>query len=106
MSDGYRIAYAHLARRIVNIGEKVVAGQIIGYADSTGNSHGSHLHITLYNDWEWGDFPHKIVDPTPFLMQVAMTYDVIPQFEREMKRQMQKSIMQRWREIISRFTSP
>ena len=44
------------------------AGQLIGLADSTGNSFGSHLHLTLKHATETlGKFPNHIVDPTPFV---------------------------------------
>jgi len=50
----------------------VKAGQVIGLADTTGASVGSHLHLTLKRDGatERGetDYPKDILDPTPFLM--------------------------------------
>jgi hypothetical protein len=56
----YKIAYAHCQRFIVNQGQKVSQGQIIGYSDNTGNSTGSHLHFSL-------NFNGKCIDPAPYL---------------------------------------
>jgi len=45
--DGYATVYAHLLKPMVCTGDIVVAGQVIGLADNTGNSSGDHLHLTL-----------------------------------------------------------
>jgi murein DD-endopeptidase MepM/ murein hydrolase activator NlpD len=70
--DGYKTVYAHLAKALVSQGEVVSAGQVIGKADSTGNSTGSHLHLTLKRDGatERGEtrYPKDIIDPTPFMV--------------------------------------
>ncbi len=70
-SGGYKTIYAHMSRALVKEGERVEAGQRIGLADSTGNSSGSHLHITLKKEGatERGEtrFPSDIIDPTPYL---------------------------------------
>lgn len=39
------MVYAHLSKRLVEKGDKVKAGQIIGYSGNSGNSYGPHLHI-------------------------------------------------------------
>lgn len=78
--DGYKTIYAHLARILVHEGQPVSARQLIGEADSTGNSTGSHLHITLKKDGATAAgltrYPNDILDPTPFL--VWPTSDEIP----------------------------
>jgi murein DD-endopeptidase MepM/ murein hydrolase activator NlpD len=67
-ADGYRTAYAHNASLLVKVGDKVTAGQQIARADNTGNSQGSHLHLTLYRDGHSAPgYPNNIIDPTPFL---------------------------------------
>ncbi len=68
--DGYETIYAHLDEALVAEGDEITSGQQIGIADNTGNSFGSHLHLTLKKDdadnGDWG----KIIDPTPFAMRI------------------------------------
>ncbi|MCB8985505.1 MAG: peptidoglycan DD-metalloendopeptidase family protein [Ardenticatenaceae bacterium] len=67
--DGYETIYAHLAEIDVSLGQRVEAGSLIGRADNTGNSFGSHLHLTLKHNGETQDnWPNNIIDPTPFLL--------------------------------------
>lgn len=67
--EGWQTTYAHLREARVRVGQMVTSGQVIGLANDTGNSFGSHLHLTLkkqneqYNNW-----PFNIFDPTPFLL--------------------------------------
>ena len=69
--DGYRTIYAHLHRSFVTVGQQVEAGEQIGLANSTGNSTGSHLHLTLKKEGATASgltsYPSDIIDPTPFL---------------------------------------
>ena len=69
---GYKTVYAHFAKALVVNGQMVKAGDIIGKADSTGASVGSHLHLTLKRDGatERGetDYPKDVIDPMPFLV--------------------------------------
>ena len=58
--DELKTVYAHLSRAVVQPGQKVVAGQLIGYMGSTGNSTGRHLHLTVYKD-------SVIRNPAPYL---------------------------------------
>ncbi|MFQ5421717.1 MAG: M23 family metallopeptidase, partial [Anaerolineae bacterium] len=68
-SDGYKTIYAHLQTALVQQGAQVQAGQLIGLADNTGNSFGSHLHLTLKKiGAHQGGYPYNIIDPTPFLL--------------------------------------
>jgi hypothetical protein len=73
--DGYKTVYGHLARALVRKGEPVHAGQVIGRADSTGNSSASHLHLSLKRDGATArqetNYPKDIIDPTPFLVWPA-----------------------------------
>jgi murein DD-endopeptidase MepM/ murein hydrolase activator NlpD len=45
--NGYHTVYAHLSSINVYCGQSVYAGNVIGYAGSTGNSTGPHLHFEV-----------------------------------------------------------
>jgi hypothetical protein len=67
--DGYETIYAHLDSINVNVGQQVEAGALLGHADNTGNSFGSHLHLTLrHRGTTQGNWPNGIIDPTSFLL--------------------------------------
>lgn len=69
--DGYETIYAHLDQVVVVRGQWVRAGELIALADDTGNSTGSHLHLTLKKKGTTQSgqttYPHDIIDPTPLL---------------------------------------
>lgn len=48
--DGYRTIYMHMIRYIVQEGQYVAPGQVIGYVGSTGLSEGNHLHYGISYD--------------------------------------------------------
>jgi murein DD-endopeptidase MepM/ murein hydrolase activator NlpD len=60
--NGYLTHYAHQSRLIVEVGQRVSAGQIIGYEGSTGDSTGPHLHFEVHKGEMWNQ-----IDPAPFL---------------------------------------
>lgn len=72
--DGWQTIYGHLQQATVRVGQPVKAGEQLGLADNTGNSFGSHLHLTLkrqnasYTDGSGMKWPFNIFDPTPFLL--------------------------------------
>lgn len=45
--NGYQTLYAHLSSVSVGCGQSVAAGNTVGYAGSTGNSTGAHLHFEV-----------------------------------------------------------
>lgn len=57
--NGYRTLYAHLQSSIVNMGDIVDRGMVIGFSGKTGRSKGPHLHYELsfngnvVNPMEW-----------------------------------------------------
>lgn len=76
----YESIYAHFPELSpLEIGDRVIRGQVIGLADSTGNSSGSHLHFGLKQfvgekpDTEWQskfNWPYDLIDPTPFFKEL------------------------------------
>jgi murein DD-endopeptidase MepM/ murein hydrolase activator NlpD len=64
----FQTVYAHLEHLMVKAGQEVKAGDVLGTSDNTGNSHGSHLHLTLFIEGEkTKGYYDGIVDPWPFL---------------------------------------
>ena len=60
-SNGLETYYAHLSRRMVEPGEQVRAGDVIGLGGSTGRSTGPHLHFeTRYKGRAFD--PERIID--------------------------------------------
>lgn len=66
----YKTVYAHLESINVRLGDTVKQGDVIGDANNTGNSRGSHLHLTVklvgataagLTNYSW-----DIIDPTKF----------------------------------------
>jgi len=50
--NGYRSMYAHFEEVVVKPGERVHAGQFLGYEGRTGNASGCHLHYGLFSPFE------------------------------------------------------
>lgn len=64
----YKTVYAHLSRYSITNGQRVKAGQVIGYSGNTGNSSGPHLHFgvkPLNPDLKNGYY--GAVDPAPLI---------------------------------------
>lgn len=51
--DGYRSVYMHMTNYIVNAGDYVAPGQLIGYVGNTGLSKGDHLHFGISYQGEY-----------------------------------------------------
>lgn len=48
--NGFKTLYAHFTSYVVNVGDSVKKGQIIGFMGSTGKSTGPHLHLEIIKD--------------------------------------------------------
>lgn len=64
---GLTTLYAHQSEYIVEPGEIVNQGQIIGYVGSTGNSTGAHLHLEICSDKSLSQ--DKLIDPAKVLFE-------------------------------------
>jgi uncharacterized protein YgiM (DUF1202 family) len=71
-NEVYRTVYAHLTQASVSVGQHVRVGERIGLADNTGNSFGSHLHLTLKRDGaQTPGYTAGIIDPWPYFQATA-----------------------------------
>jgi murein DD-endopeptidase MepM/ murein hydrolase activator NlpD len=50
--NGYRSVYAHLGLAVVDRGDTIRAGDLLGYEGASGNATGCHLHYALFNPTE------------------------------------------------------
>lgn len=64
--QGIQTRYGHLSQRLVQAGQQIHRGQLIGLMGSTGRSTGSHLHYEVRIDG-------RAVNPIPFMQQPAAT---------------------------------
>jgi murein DD-endopeptidase MepM/ murein hydrolase activator NlpD len=62
--QGIQTRYGHMSQRLVQAGQRVHRGQLIGLMGSTGRSTGSHLHYEVRIDG-------RAVNPIPFMQQPA-----------------------------------
>ncbi len=49
--NGYRSMYAHFSSVVVDKGQHVKAGQLLGYEGATGHATGCHVHYGLFSPW-------------------------------------------------------
>jgi murein DD-endopeptidase MepM/ murein hydrolase activator NlpD len=60
--NGFETVYAHLQKRLVNEGDQVQQGQLIGKMGSTGHSSGVHLHFEIHQG-AWTIEKVNAIDP-------------------------------------------
>ncbi len=58
--NGLETLYGHLSKNIVEVGQSVKVGEVIGLGGNTGHSFGSHLHFEMR-------FMGKPIDPAKFI---------------------------------------
>ena len=61
-AGGFGSYYGHLSRLLGFPGDRVRAGEVIGYSGNTGNSTGPHLHFEISKGG-----PHNVVNPLRYL---------------------------------------
>lgn len=65
------VLVCHLERRVVEVGDVVFAGQIIGYVGSTGDSTGPHAHVGICKNFNAAtDAERGWEDPVPYMEEV------------------------------------
>ncbi|MEH1012254.1 M23 family metallopeptidase [Micromonospora sp. CPCC 206060] len=60
--NGYLTHYAHLSETAAAVGDRVAAGETIGYEGSTGDSTGPHLHFEVHQGQLWSQ-----IEPAAFM---------------------------------------
>ena len=61
--NGYLTHYAHQSETVVSVGQRVTAGQVIGYEGATGDATGPHLHFEVHQGM-WNQ-----LDPAPWMRE-------------------------------------
>ena len=71
--DGYRSIYAHEYKVTVKPGQRVKAGQVIGYEGQTGNASGCHVHFGLFSPSQPSTFA---LDPAIVAKNLVPAYEI------------------------------
>lgn len=64
--------YAHQSQTIVSPGQRVAAGEVIGYVGATGDVTGPHLHFEIWTRGSWGSSNPQI-NPIAFMADRGVT---------------------------------
>jgi len=67
--NGYYSAYGHLKRILVKPGDRVKAGQIIGYSNASGGVTGAHLHFEIRDSLRNSMDPRQFMNLTTSTLQ-------------------------------------
>ena len=70
-ADGYKTIYGHMLETRVEVGQSVTGGHLLGLADNTGNSFGSHLHFGAKRAPGDPGWPFDLTDSDAILAQIA-----------------------------------
>jgi murein DD-endopeptidase MepM/ murein hydrolase activator NlpD len=71
-ADDVITRYCHMGSRpLVNVGDRVQAGQVLGKVGSSGNSSGPHLHFEVHLNHDGG--PSGAINPIPFMAAKGAT---------------------------------
>ncbi|KKK36360.1 hypothetical protein WQ57_19720 [Mesobacillus campisalis] len=62
----FTTVYAHLENRLVETGEQITQGQLLGYMGNTGHSTGKHLHFEIHEGL-WDLEKSNSVDPREYI---------------------------------------
>jgi murein DD-endopeptidase MepM/ murein hydrolase activator NlpD len=63
---GFKTLYGHNNKNLVDVGQKVVRGEVIGHVGNTGKSVGPHLHYeVILNDKHDNPAKYYFMDITP-----------------------------------------
>ncbi len=75
--ERYATWYGHLSQVQTTVNKVVNAGDIIGIAGSTGNSTGTHVHLTLQHIGKGlkNYVVDDVIDPEPLLRSSALSFD-------------------------------
>jgi len=66
LADGTEVWYCHQSDQVVQVGDRVRAGDLLGYVGTTGNTTGPHLHL------EWHPAGGTEVDPYSALTRLGL----------------------------------
>jgi Membrane proteins related to metalloendopeptidases len=61
--DGYFYYYCHMSQRLINVGQRVEVGDVLGIEGATGQVTGSHLHLEMRKGTTQCALPAQTTDP-------------------------------------------